>query len=156
MTLSASDLRFVFGRLDMDHVRQCAKEAFSAWTAVEVVEVCMMPGDGTHYGIVIVPLNHRVIGAPGGGTGGNEPHSALVYPRDGGDALVYYAQAGRGFVVTLRDFVHPDWLAGHLPETSPASIVVLAVFLNIVTGAGEEWMARAVENATEAEEEVSA
>lgn len=160
MSLSAADLRYVFGRLDMDHVRQCAHIANLAWRAPGMsavqFEICLMPGDGTHYGLLVVPLNHVALGAPGGGTGGNEPSSALVYPRDGHAALVYYAQAGRGVIVNVGEFVHPDWLAGHLPETAPASVVVLAVFLNLMTGAGEEWMRLVVDRAEEAEAEVNA
>lgn len=148
--MTAADVRYVLDRLDMDHVRECALLARGAWYATgyplglaRPFEVCYQPGDGTHYALLFVPLDRRlpVIGAPGGGTGGFPPsHGWGGVLKDPPDRLLaYWIQHGRGLQFAHDQYLDPSWIEQHFPAPG-ASVVALAVLLNLVSTGSEEWI----------------
>lgn len=155
--MTAADLKYVFDRLDMNHVHGCAAQAREAWQEGEAAfEVNYQPGDGTHYGLLFVPLDNRlhVLGAPGGGTGGFPPTQAWggVLRNAAPDRMfVYWIQRNRGVQINEGSFIHPSWLESALEDQAPASVLALAVLLNLVIGNDNEWIAKIIDNAPEDE-----
>ena len=153
--LRAEDLGYVFERLDRDHIRTLAGVARERWDdGHPPFELCYMPGDGTHYGLLIVPVLWAVHGAAGGGNsrGLLAPHSASgIHPRDGAYALVYYIQRQQGMFIGRHEFLHPSRVE-ELGAGS-ASTLALAVLLNSITEALPGWEEQMVANAREYQEE---
>ena len=140
MTLTSADARWVFDRLDWAHIAEVASNARHAWeTGVPVFEVGLMPGDGTHYGLVFAVLGESVpvLSGRGGGTGDRTVHSASGCRFDGSYAVVTYVQRSRSLVVGFSEFVHPSRL--DVFDTTPGSTLALAAFLNALTQATPGW-----------------
>lgn len=123
--LTVDERQYVLARLDREHLESVARQVRDELRDGYPVEACYMPGDGTWYSLVFVPLD-VVVGAPGGGTRGQEPHS--YFP--GARLLVVYSQ--RGTLVDLWDSRDLDEAASTLAD-SPASAVAIAELLKAVT-----------------------
>lgn len=158
---TASDLEYVLGKLDREHVAELVVKARVTWdlTSAEAFELTYMPGDGTHYALVftIVRDSFEVYTAEGGGTGAGQGiparlHSGLGIGTafDGSYAILYYAQRGRAAVIGRHDYTSIDWIQ-ETYDCSWGSAVALAVLLNEITGGGPGWQERMVENYREAE-----
>lgn len=140
MSLTKHEARFVINRLDLNHIDALAERVRREWDLGELVfEAALMPGDGTHYGLLFAVLAYEVpiFGAPGGGGMDGSAYTASGCPFDGTYAVVTYLQRAQTLTVNRRGFVHPSTLS-HL-DVSEGSQLALAVFLNAVTQAAPGW-----------------
>lgn len=151
--LNAAELEYIFGRLDMEHARVCARQAWLAWEKGErAFEVCFQPGDGTHYALLFVALGPRIplYGGPGGGTGGHAPSRVWGIEEEGTRLLVYWVQRSSGMGIDRGEYVSPDYVLSNF-DTAPASALALAVLFNLITREDEEWIGRLLSNVREIE-----
>lgn len=157
--MGADDVRYVFERLDMDHVRGCAALARGPWDggpwdAGVPFEVCYQPGDGTHYALLFVPIDRRlpILGAPGGGTGDSPPSHGWggVLKGHPDRMLVYWIQKGRGLEFSYGQYLDPSWIESYLPTTG-GSVLALAVLLNLISSNDETWKEKYLERIIQTE-----
>lgn len=149
--MNAADLRFVFDRLDMDHVRGCAEAVQVTWeTGTPVFEVCYEPGDGTNYALLFTILRPGmpILGTHGGGSGNRPPHTGTGSKFDGTIAYVHWLQRERVAVFGNRDFATPEWVERNYGCTG-GSAVAVAVLLNQISGHDPAWRDRMVAQSEE-------
>lgn len=114
----------VLDELDHEHILDLAEIVKQQLAANRAVEACYMPGDGTYYALVFVPLPNPA-GARGGGTGGWPAHTFF----HGAHVLVVYAQ--RETIVAFGEGDSPELAAAELTD-NPASAVAIAELLKAV------------------------
>lgn len=153
--MNKDEIRYVYDRLDQEHVRGLARQASAAWDGgAAAFELAYMPGDMTHYGVVFTILGAvPILGASGGGSDDRFPPQTGLngVPFNRSYALVTYAQRGTSMIVHREEVVFPDAVyAGLTPNA--ASALALTVLLNAITrGDDVSWYEAMLDNAPEAE-----
>lgn len=134
--------------LDLAYIDGLAADLARILTAGDVAEAAYQPGDGTLYGIVIVPLSTLHAGQPRvyqGQVWQRHAVSGMKRPGgdDGGDGSAFYEDGGH-LLCFSEKHCYPVWLApgeerslaagylaGHL-DLPPASAVSVAILLRAI------------------------
>jgi hypothetical protein len=127
---------YVAQRLDAVYVNRVAQEVAASLKASRPIEAAFQPGDGTHYGLVFVPLVSLASARPRVWEHGvGDLHACRGMRYEPCATLVVWVEHGAyPFLLDgRRSFIADDYVAENLcPNAGPASAAALAILLRAI------------------------